>query len=105
MRSESATSIGAALVTGASAGLGAEFARQLAGRGLHLLLVARREARPVALAREPASAHGVRVEGRADGPSRPAAPARIIAFMSSNAFSTPPKPASASATIGAKKST
>ncbi len=35
----------------------------------------------------------------------PAAPARIIAFISSNAFSTPPKPASASATIGAKKST
>ena len=34
----------------------------------------------------------------------PAAPASIIAFMSSNAFSTPPKPASASATIGAKKS-
>ena len=34
----------------------------------------------------------------------PAAPASIIAFISSNAFSTPPKPASASATIGAKKS-
>ncbi len=34
----------------------------------------------------------------------PAAPASIIDFMSSNAFSTPPKPASASATIGAKKS-
>ena len=35
----------------------------------------------------------------------PDAPASIIAFISSNAFSTPPKPASASATIGAKKST
>ena len=32
----------------------------------------------------------------------PAAPASIIAFISSNAFNTPPKPASASATIGAK---
>ena len=31
----------------------------------------------------------------------PAAPASIIAFISSNAFSAPPKPASASATIGA----
>ena len=34
----------------------------------------------------------------------PAAPASIIDFMSSKAFRTPPKPASASATIGAKKS-
>ncbi len=34
----------------------------------------------------------------------PAAPASIIAFMSSKAFSTPPKPASASATIGANQS-
>ena len=32
----------------------------------------------------------------------PAAPAVIIAFISSKAFSTPPKPASASATIGRK---
>ena len=35
----------------------------------------------------------------------PAAPAWIIAFISSKAFSTPPKPASASATIGANHST
>ena len=34
----------------------------------------------------------------------PAAPASIIAFISSNAFSTPPKPASASATIGTSQS-
>ena len=32
----------------------------------------------------------------------PAAPASIIDFISSKAFSTPPNPASASATIGAK---
>ena len=35
----------------------------------------------------------------------PAAPASIIAFMSSKQFSAPPKPASASATIGAYQST
>ena len=34
----------------------------------------------------------------------PAAPASIIAFISSKALSTPPKPASASATIGCSQS-
>ena len=47
------------MITGASAGLGVEYARQLAGRGYNLLLVARREDRLRELAKEIAATYGV----------------------------------------------
>lgn len=65
------------VITGASAGIGAEFARQLAARGANLVLVARSAGRLQALARSLADAHGVRVEAVAEDLSRPGAARRV----------------------------
>jgi uncharacterized protein len=48
-----------ALITGASAGIGAQFARRLAGKGLNTILVARRQPLLDALASEIQRDHGV----------------------------------------------
>ena len=51
-----------ALVTGASSGLGVDFARQLAARGANLVLVARREEQLKAVAAEIEKEYAVRVQ-------------------------------------------
>lgn len=71
--------MGHALITGASAGLGSEFARQLAARGKDLVLVARRREPMEALAREIQEAHGVKVDILTADLSEPGAPARLFA--------------------------
>ncbi len=67
-----------ALVTGASAGLGAEFARQLASRGMHLVLVARRRELMAELAQELHMKHGTRCEIIAADLSDPSEPKRVL---------------------------
>jgi short-subunit dehydrogenase len=71
-----------ALVTGASAGLGAEFARQLASRGMHLVLVARRSELMSELAQELHTKHGTRCEIIAADLSNPIEPERVLNHLS-----------------------
>ena len=66
-----------ALITGASSGLGADFARELASRGCNCVLVARRESRLRELAEELARDNGAETEVVSMDLSVPGAPAEL----------------------------
>ena len=68
-----------ALVTGASAGLGVEFARQLSKRGHRLVLVARRKERLEELAKELGNARAVAIDL-----SKTDAAAKLMADLEAN---------------------
>lgn len=71
-----------ALVTGASAGIGLELARQLAAAGTNLVLTARRTERLQELASEFAAKYGTRVEVCGADLTEADAPEQIYAFTS-----------------------
>ena len=76
-----------ALITGASSGIGAEFARRLAGRGMHLVLVARREKLLQELADELHTRHGAKCELIVSDLSDPEQAARVVDEISRRGIS------------------
>lgn len=70
-----------ALITGASSGLGEQFAADLAARGADLVLVARRADRLEALAERLRAAHGVEAVPLAVDLARPGAAADLVAGL------------------------
>ena len=73
---------GTALITGASAGLGAELAKLCAAAGYDVVLVARSAPRLAELAASLAAAHGITARPLVSDLSDPAAPTELFAQMS-----------------------
>lgn len=73
-----------ALITGASAGLGVEFARQLAAQGTNLVLVARRADKLAEVAADLSSRHGVDVHTMSADLTEPSAPDTLFDFTRNN---------------------
>lgn len=73
-----------AVITGASSGIGEEFARQLATRGVNLVIAARRTERLVALAEELRQKHSITVEIMTLDLEDPSAPEKLFQFATVN---------------------
>ena len=70
-----------ALITGASSGIGLEFAKLFAADGSDLVLVARREEKLKGIAEELETAHGIKVHVLAKDLSKPKAPDEIFSAL------------------------